>query len=152
MIGRQPVGKYKQITYFCQPLQQQKTTAMSFEITGTLVKKYEVETKGESFRVRDFVIKANDGGQYDNFVKFQTTQDRTAIIDDFNEGDEIKVHFDLRGRQWQEKYFTNLNAWRVESLSKAAPAAGGAAAEESFNDFPTTGEEPAAEASDDLPF
>lgn len=128
---------------------------MSFEITGTLVKKFEIETKGESFRVRDFVIKANDGGQYDNFVKFQTTQDRTAIIDDYNEGDEIKVHFDLRGRQWQEKYFTNLNAWRVEALSKAAPAAGGGAAAgaESFTDFPAAGsDEPAAEATDDLPF
>lgn len=123
---------------------------MSFEITGTLVKKYETETKGESFRVRDFVIKTNDGSQYDNFVKFQTTQDRTAIIDDYNEGDEIKVHFDLRGRQWQEKYFTNLNAWRVESLS-AAPAAK-APEGENFSDFPSAGEEPSAEATDDLPF
>ncbi len=123
---------------------------MSFEITGTLVKKYETETKGESFRVRDFVIKANDGGQYDNFVKFQTTQDRTAIIDNYNEGDEIKVHFDLRGRQWQEKYFTNLNAWRVEALNSAPAAAPPA---ESFNDFPAAGnDEPAAEATDDLPF
>ncbi|MFT4685593.1 MAG: hypothetical protein ACJATN_000812 [Neolewinella sp.] len=127
---------------------------MSYEITGTLVKKYETETKGESFRVRDFVIKANDGGQYDNFVKFQTTQDRTAIIDDLNEGDEIKVHFDLRGRQWQEKYFTNLNAWRVEKVStNTAPPVAPAAAD-SFNDFPTasTTDEPTAEASDDLPF
>ncbi len=124
---------------------------MSFEITGTLVKKYETETKGESFRVRDFVIKANDGGQYDNFVKFQTTQDRTAIIDDYNEGDEIKVHFDLRGRQWQEKYFTNLNAWRVEKMNAAAPAAPAA---DGFSDFPTASpaDEPTAEASDDLPF
>jgi single-strand DNA-binding protein len=119
---------------------------MSYEITGTLVKKYETETKGESFRVRDFVIKANDGGQ--------TTQDRTAIIDDLNEGDEIKVHFDLRGRQWQEKYFTNLNAWRVEKVStNTAPPVAPAAAD-SFNDFPTasTTDEPTAEASDDLPF
>lgn len=123
---------------------------MSFEITGTLVKKYETETKGESFRVRDFVIKANDGGQYDNFVKFQTTQDRTTIIDNYNEGDELKVHFDLRGRQWQEKYFTNLNAWRVEALS-TAPATQPAA--DSFTDFPAAGnDEPAAEATDDLPF
>lgn len=126
---------------------------MSFEITGTLVKKFETETKGESFRVRDFVIKANDGGQYDNFVKFQTTQDRTAIVDDYNEGDEIKVHFDLRGREWQGKYFTNLNAWRVEKVSGDAASAPAAAAE-SFNDFPTasTTDEPTAEASDDLPF
>lgn len=95
---------------------------MSFEITGVLVKKYETETRGESFLTRDFVIKVNDGGKYDNFVKFQTTQDRTAIMDSHKEGDEIKVHFDLRGRQWQEKYFTNLNAWRVESVSQSQPA------------------------------
>ena len=123
---------------------------MSFEITGTLVKKYEVETKGESFRVRDFVIKANDGGQYDNFVKFQTTQDRTSIVDDLNEGDEIKVHFDLRGRQWQDKYFTNLNAWRVESLSNAA--SGSAPASDAPGDFPSAGDAPTVEADDDLPF
>ncbi|OAV43785.1 DUF3127 domain-containing protein [Lewinella sp. 4G2] len=126
---------------------------MSFEITGTLVKKYEVETKGESFRVRDFVIKANDGGQYDNFVKFQTTQDRTALVDDINEGDEIKVHFDLRGRQWQDKYFTNLNAWRVENLAGASGAASAPKTEApSFTDVPAAGSEPAAEATDDLPF
>ncbi|NJC28000.1 DUF3127 domain-containing protein [Neolewinella antarctica] len=126
---------------------------MSYEISGTLVKKYEVETKGESFKVRDFVIKANDGGQYDNFVKFQTTQDRTAIIEDLNEGDEIKVHFDLRGRQWQDKYFTNLNAWRVESVSAGS---GAAAAPKSdgpdFSDAATSGGDLDAEVSDDLPF
>ena len=130
---------------------------MSFEITGTLVKKYEVETKGESFRVRDFVIKANDGGQYDNFVKFQTTQDRTAIIDDMSEGDEIKVHFDLRGRQWQDKYFTNLNAWRVEAMAAgSAPTPSGASNGGSNNsgpgNFPSANDEPVLEADDDLPF
>ena len=123
---------------------------MSFEITGTLEKKYETETKGESFRVRDFVIKANDGGQYDNFVKFQCTQDRTAIIDQFNEGDEIKVHFDLRGRQWQDKYFTNLNAWRVEAASTGGDSA--PVANEAPGDFPSAQDAPVVEADDDLPF
>ena len=130
---------------------QLTTTTMSFEVNGTLVKKYETETKGESFRVRDFVIKTDDGSQYDNFVKFQTTQDRTSIIDDFNEGDEMKVHFDLRGRQWQDKYFTNLNAWRVEKVgggSGSAPTSNGP----SFDNMPSASEEPSAEASDDLPF
>jgi single-strand DNA-binding protein len=118
---------------------------MSYEITGNIVKKYETETKGESFRVRDFVIKANDGGQYDNFVKFQLSQDRTAIIDDMNEGDEVKVHFDLRGRQWQEKYFTNLSAWRVEKVSAAEVA-------EPKKATAAATAEPKPEASDDLPF
>lgn len=127
---------------------------MSYEITGTLVKKYETETKGDSFKVRDFVIKANDGGQYDNFVKFQTTQDRTAIIDDMNEGDEIKVHFDLRGRQWQDKYFTNLNAWRVETATAGSAPSGatGKSTASGPGDFPSASDEPMVEADDDLPF
>ena len=93
---------------------------MSFEITGSIAKIYETETKGESFRVREFVIKADDGGQFDNFVKFQCTQDRTGMLDKYGEGDMVKVHFDLRGRQWQESYYTNLNAWRVEDAGSPA--------------------------------
>ena len=79
---------------------------MSFEITGTIVQISETETKGESFKVRDFVIENKDG-QYSNFVKFQTSQERTSMLDDYTEGQEVKVHFDLRGRQWQDRYFTN---------------------------------------------
>ncbi len=123
---------------------------MSFEITGKLVKKYETETKGESFRVRDFVISTQDG-QYENFVKFQTTQDRTSIIDDMNEGDEIKVHFDLRGRQWQDKYFTNLNAWRVEATT-ADSVPTPASSSDTPGSFPSASDEPVVEADDDLPF
>lgn len=94
---------------------------MSYEATGTLITRSETETKGESFRVRTFGIKLNDGGQYENFASFQLTQDRCALIDNLQKGDEIKVHFDLRGRQWQNKIFTNLNAWRVEVLDSSKP-------------------------------
>lgn len=124
---------------------------MSFEVTGKLIKKFETENKTESFRAREFVIEV-ESGQYPQFVKFQCVQDRTSIVDDVNEGDQIKVHFDLRGREWQGKYFTNLNAWRVESESPATGATAAPAAE-SFNDFPsatdTAGE---VKADDDLPF
>jgi 16S rRNA U1498 N3-methylase RsmE len=27
----------------------------------------------------------------------------------------VVVHFDLRGREWNDKYFTNLNAWKVHA-------------------------------------
>ena len=60
-------------------------------------------------------------GTYPQFVKFQAVQDRTGIVDGLAEGDKIKVYFDLRGREWQGKYFTNLNAWKVDKLAKTAP-------------------------------
>ena len=85
----------------------------SFEIEGKLLRKYDAESKSASFQAREFVLEIPDGN-YPQFIKFQLTQDRCAAIDPYKEGETLKVHFDLRGREWQGKYFTNLNAFRVE--------------------------------------
>ncbi len=85
---------------------------MTFEIEGSLHKIFDIESKSSSFQTREFVITTE--GTYPQFVKFQLTQDKCSIIDNCQEGEKIKVSFDLRGREWQGKYFTNLNAWKVE--------------------------------------
>jgi single-strand DNA-binding protein len=124
----------------------------SFEITGRLIKKYDIESKSASFQTREFVIEIQDG-QYPDYVKFQLTQDRCKIIDPYQEGDQIKVSFNLRGRQWQDKYFTNLNAWRVESAdgTTAAPGPKQTTTKSPDSGFPPA--EPIATAGDDdLPF
>ncbi|MEM6397580.1 MAG: DUF3127 domain-containing protein [Bacteroidota bacterium] len=123
---------------------------MSFDVDGKLHKKFETEQKTDSFRAREFVIEV-DGGQYPQFVKFQLVQDRCGLIDDMAEGDGVKVHFDLRGREWQGKYFTNLNAWRVEKLEQTGGVS--TSTEENFGDgFPTADDDPGLAADDDLPF
>ena len=88
---------------------------MSFEIEGVLHKKYDVESKTNSFQTREFVITTE--GTYPQFVKFQLTQDKCSILDQYEEGEKLKVFFDLRGREWQGKYFTNLNAWKMEKVA-----------------------------------
>lgn len=122
---------------------------MSFEVNGKLHKKYDTESKTESFQAREFVIVV-ESGNYPQYVKFQLTQDRCSALDPFEEGQEIKVHFDLRGREWNGKYFTNLNAWRLENVAQAAAPPPPAAA--SDNVFPTANDEPTVAADDDLPF
>ncbi|MEM6877744.1 MAG: DUF3127 domain-containing protein [Bacteroidota bacterium] len=123
---------------------------MSFDVDGKLHKKYETEQKTDSFKAREFVIEI-DGGQYPQFVKFQLVQDRCGLIDDMAEGDAVKVHFDLRGREWQGKYFTNLNAWRVEKLEPTGGVS--TSTEENFGEgFPTADDDPGLAADDDLPF
>lgn len=92
---------------------------MTFEIEGILHKKFEVENKSASFQTREFVISTD--GTYPQYVKFQLTQDKCGIVDAMNEGEKIKVSFDLRGREWQGKYFTNLNAWKVEKVGVTNP-------------------------------
>jgi len=121
---------------------------MSYELTGKLHKKYPTENKTDSFQAREFVV-LMESGNYPQYIKLQLTQDRCALLDPYEEGQEIKVHFDLRGREWNEKYFTNLNAWRIEAPA-AATAPSASAGEENF--FPAAGDEPTVAADDDLPF
>ena len=129
-----------------------------FEIEGKLVKAYYMEVKGTgSFRTREFVIETME--TYPQFVKFQSVQDKCDLLNQFQEGEIIKVSFDLRGRQWQDKYFTNLNAWRIEksSNSSSPSAAPSGNASGSFDNtpssFPTSTSSGLSSAeAEDLPF
>jgi single-strand DNA-binding protein len=88
---------------------------MSFEIQGILHKKYDTESKTASFQTRDLVLMTEEN--YPQYIKFQLTQERCGALDGYEEGEKIKVHFDLRGREWQGKFLTNLNAWKLEKVS-----------------------------------
>lgn len=120
---------------------------MSYEAEGKLHKKYDTEQKSGSFQTREFVL-LQEQGQYPNYVKFQLVQDRCEIIDSIPEGTQVKVYFDLRGREWQGKYFTNLQAWRIESMGQEAKPKAAA------GDFPSAPPVDAGDGStyDDLPF
>src|SRR5690348_7739627 len=99
---------------------------MSFEITGRLVAKYDTVQRTETFKTREFVIEKTDefnGRAVSNYVKFQCVQDRTAMPDRFNIGDEVKVSFNIKGTKWvkdgRENYITNLDAWKMENIKLA---------------------------------
>lgn len=101
---------------------------MSFEITGKLIVKYNTVQRSETFKTREFVIEKSDdinGRVINNFIKFQAVQDRTAIVDRFNEGETVKVYFNIKGTRWEKEgrvnYITNLDAWRMESVVAGAP-------------------------------
>ena len=93
------------------------------DVTGTLKAKFESLQVSEKFKKREFVLTLDAGSSYPQQVTFQLTQDKVSLIDSLNQGEEIKVHFNLRGREWvnkegETKYFNTLEAWRIK---KAAP-------------------------------
>ncbi len=96
---------------------------MSYELSGKLIAKYDTIQRSETFKTREFVVEKTDdinGRTISNFVKFQSVQDKTSIIDKLNIGDEVKVHFNIKGSKWEKdgktNYITNLDAWRVEQM------------------------------------
>lgn len=91
---------------------------MGYKAEGKIEKIFDSETKGASFQVRQFVIEVTEG-QYPQMVAFQLVQDKCTLIDDYAEGDSVEVEFDLRGREWNGKYFTNLQAWRISKAGES---------------------------------
>ncbi len=119
---------------------------MGFDITGKLIAKYDTVQRTETFRTREFVIETNEdinGRIITNYIKFQSIQDRTAIIDRISIGDTVKVYFNIKGSRWEKNgqvnYITNLDAWRVETVnlqSSATPAETFVAGTETPDDLP----------------
>ena len=97
---------------------------MSFEINGRLAEKYETQKISDRFQKREFILEIKSTGttgyEFVDFIKFQSTQDKCSLLDQFNIDDTVKVSFKLRGRKWEKdgqiSYFTNLEAWRIEKL------------------------------------
>ncbi|MBI3511523.1 MAG: DUF3127 domain-containing protein [Bacteroidetes bacterium] len=96
-----------------------------FNITGVLKLKTDEQKVSDRFRKRDFIITDNSS-QYPQHITFQLVQDKCSLIDRFNPGDEIRVYFNLRGREWTPKdggplkYFNTVEAWKIEPANNMA--------------------------------
>ena len=91
------------------------------EVTGQLKVKFDTQKVSDKFSKREFVLSTDLSTPYPQHVSFQVTQDKCSMLDQFNPGDELKVQFNLRGREWNGpqgiKYFNTLEAWRIEKVS-----------------------------------
>lgn len=133
-----------------------KLLHMGFDVTGKLVAKFDTVQRTETFKTREFVIETSEdikGRIITNYIKFQSVQDRTTIVDRFNIGDQIKVHFNIKGSRWEKNgqvnYITNLDAWRIESgnLQQSGSTSGSEIVPAFQPDMSRS-----AEGVDDLPF
>jgi len=99
-------------------------SAMGMEVSGKLHVINEAQQVTERFRKREFVLELSENARFPQFVIFQLTGDRCGRIDDFEVGDEVRVEFSLRGREWKSprgevKYFNSLDVWNIERASGA---------------------------------
>ncbi len=86
---------------------------MSFTVTGFLKERQDAVQVTEKLLTRLFVIE-KPSDKYPEIYAFQLINDRCDLIEPFQDGDEIEVSFNISCRAWQNKYFTNLNAWKIQ--------------------------------------
>lgn len=87
---------------------------MEHKLKGKLILKSEPRQISDKFRVMDFVIQTPDE-KYPQSIQFQLMNDRIQEMDKFTMGEELEVTFDLRGREYNGKYYNTLNAYKIES-------------------------------------
>ena len=123
--------------------------AQGFQLEGKIHQISEIQTFASGFSKREFVVETMDG-QYPQMIKFECVKERTAMTDGLNQGDPVNVHFDIRGNEYQGKYYVNLNCWKLDRVGAQQP---GAPAPQAGEPYPQ--EAPAGhfdESQEDIPY
>lgn len=93
---------------------------------GAIIKIYETKQISNTFKKREFVIdrveQGNDGKMRVSPIKFQLTQTKCDLLDNYEVGQEVEVQFNINGSKWEREgkttYFVNLDAWKIEKVGQ----------------------------------
>ncbi|WP_179343303.1 DUF3127 domain-containing protein [Winogradskyella ursingii] len=94
------------------------------EVQGRIKMVGETQTFGSNgFRKREVVVTTEE--QYPQHIMVEFVQDKTELLNNFKEGQQVKININLRGREWvnpqgETKYFNSIQGWRIEALQPAA--------------------------------
>ena len=89
------------------------------EIRAKLIEIGNTTKVSEKFQKREFVVEYTpEKSQYQEYLKFEIVQDKCEMMNTFKVGENVEVHFNLKGRKWvnpkgETVYFNSLQAWRV---------------------------------------
>ena len=126
-----------------------------YEATGKLKVIFDTQTFPSGFTKREFVVTIGDDN-YPQDVKFELIKDKCAWLDNFSQDQEITVSFDIRGNEFKDRYYVNLNCWKIVGSNSGGGAPTPAAAPPRTASAPATPSpgEPSADdmRSDDIPF
>jgi hypothetical protein len=101
-----------------------------YEAAGKIKVINETQSFPSGFTKREFVVTtAHD--KYPQDLKFEIVKDKCPLLDAFEVGQDVQVSFDIRGNEYNGKYFVNLSCWKIQAAqggSEAPRGAGGAPA------------------------
>lgn len=92
------------------------------ELIGLIYKIKATQKLSEKFSKREVII-LTAAEQYPQHILFEATGDKTSLLDDYQENDEVKIFYNMRGRLWtspegEEKCFNTNSLWKIELINK----------------------------------
>lgn len=85
----------------------------TYELSGIVHSIDETKSFASGFQKREFVIETVNE-KFPQQIKMEAVKDACAILDLYQEGDEICVSFNIRGNEYNGKHYVNLQAWKFD--------------------------------------
>lgn len=85
---------------------------MAYDLTGKIKLIQDAQTFGSGFTKREMVVTVEDG-KYPQDINLEFVQDKINLLDNLQVGQQVTVTFDLRGREYNGRYFNNLQGWKL---------------------------------------
>lgn len=123
------------------------------EITGKLIQKLEQQSgqgKNGTWVKQEFILETQD--QYPKKVCIALWGDKIKDIENIAIGESLKVRVNVESREYNERWYTDVKAWRIEAMGSNPVSSPNVPETPSFDELPP--EMPATEEGDmdDLPF
>lgn len=91
---------------------------MAYDLTGKVKLIQALQTFDSGFTKREMVVTVEDG-KYPQEISLEFVQDKVRLLDNIQVGQEVTVTFDIRGREYNGRYFNNLQGWKITSPGNA---------------------------------
>ena len=88
------------------------------EVIGKVILIGNTEEVGQNgFTKRMLVVETDE--QYKQKIAIDFVKDKTSVLDSYKIGDNVNVSINLRGSEYNGRYFVNLQGWRIQKAENA---------------------------------
>ena len=92
----------------------------TLSLQGILIKKNSIENienkEGKKWKKQTFVIQTDS--EYNNQICFQLFgEEKITILENHKEGDKIEVFFNISSKEYNNRYYHNIDAWRINPIN-----------------------------------
>ncbi|KAA6314041.1 hypothetical protein EZS27_035281, partial [termite gut metagenome] len=85
------------------------------KIIAILQPKGGISKSGNEWKAQEYVIETNE--QYPKKMCFELFGAEKIQQFNIQQGEELIVSFDIDARQWQDRWFNSIRAWKVERVT-----------------------------------
>lgn len=118
------------------------------EIEGKILVIGETQSFGNNgFTKRQIVVETTE--QYPQRIPVDFVKDKCVVLDGYSEGQHVKIGINLRGSEYQGKYYLSAQGWCIEAAEGQSNTESAVDKHEAKNNAPAAEVEQSEEEEDD---